>query len=154
MGRKKKGDLTSVSFTIQKHNNEKLNDLAHAEGISKSEFIDKLIDSYKIICFDVEQRKTEIETAIKAENQAHSTRIKELEEKRLELSRIGKQKRILDRVMVSKKEEYIQKIVSALDRDSSYDGIDSIAREGQRVSGVDALQLINEAITRRKDGGD
>lgn len=149
--RRRGEDLLRTSFTITKTADAKLDEIVFREGFAnKSEAVSNIIEGYVFLSLDVKKEQEEVERQIEEEKLAFDTRVKELEAKKKSLSQIGKQKKVLDRVMYNHKEEWLQKLIDAFDRKSSFEGISAIAKEGQRVTGIDARELITESIRRKK----
>ena len=151
MGRRKKENTQVRTFNLSTEAFQKLSDMDYRDCVSRSELLDRIILEHTFINFDVQKEQEEIHRLKEIEKENYERKIRELTEREESLTVIGKEKKKLDKVMSHKKEEYIEKIIQAIKRDSTYEGMEAIAKEGQRVSGVDARQLIAEAVNRRHE---
>jgi hypothetical protein len=146
MARQKKIDGKRTSINLPNDTFIKLKDMAHHEGTSNSQIITRLIDDFNFISFDVAEEQARIET----EKREYERRLKELADREEELSKMGKHKRVLDKVMRDQKEEVIQDLVDAFQRKSPWEGINNISKMGHRKTGIKPEELISEAIERLK----
>jgi len=153
MARTKKIGGSVKSFNLSFLAQQRLTEIAKTYALSESQTLSKILEEQEVVDFDTKKKIDALDEELKGLQLKQKQLIqqaRELEDKKDELSKLGKQGKVLDKIMKSKTDEAITNLVEAFERQASRDAIDRIALEGHRRTGISAPQLIIMAAERWK----
>jgi len=145
--KQKKKDWKIIAFSLEKEVAHRIKELAEYEGMSKSEWIEYIIQNW--------QREINPEKKLEWLMTEREKQIKKINKIEKEIKKVSKQIRIVNELRkkrVEKKKQAIEVIQRKI-LDGDIEEVNRIAKVWQRITGISAIELITEAMEKIQRSG-